>query len=480
MIGVPAPDRAKNRLIYLVFSDRKQNRVQFGELCVPRAKTAYVCTECGAHSVKWQGQCPDCGAWNTLGQTTVSRGPVERPQGPGPSTLGDLAEDSGTRYPTGFCEFDRVLGGGLVPGCVVLLGGDPGVGKSTLLQQVAAQLPGEIKVCYATGEESLRQIAERSRRLGLDSPQLELLADTSLENVLEQARSGETRALVIDSIQTMSTLDLPSAPGSVAQLRECVARIVQFAKQREVAVFLIGHVTKEGAIAGPRVVEHMVDTVLYFESDPASRYTIVRAVKNRFGASNEMGVFAMTEAGFREVRNPSAIFLNRDDDEAAGSIVSVAWEGSRPLLAEIQALVADANSNYPRRLAQGIDQNRLALLLAVLQRHGGIALPNDDIFVNVVGGLRIGETSADLPSVLAIVSSFRDRPCRKRLVSFGELGLAGEVRPVRFGTERIAEAAKQGFTRAIVPAANVPRKNIKGMEITGVRKLDEALADAFA
>jgi len=446
---------------------------------VPRAKTAYVCTDCGAHSVKWQGQCPDCGAWNTLSQTSVASGAMERPAGPEPSALGTLTEEPGLRYPTGFDEFDRVLGGGLVPGSVVLLGGDPGVGKSTLLQQVAAQLPEILQTCYATGEESLRQIAQRSQRLGLDSPALQLLADTSLDNILDQVTAGQTKVLVIDSIQTMSTSDLPSAPGSVAQLRECVSRIVQFAKQKEISVFLIGHVTKEGAIAGPRVVEHMVDTVLYFESDPASRYTIVRAVKNRFGASSEMGVFAMTEAGFREVKNPSAIFLSRDDDGAAGSIVSVAWEGSRPLLAEIQALVADANSNYPRRLAQGIDQNRLALLVAVLQRHGGITLSGEDIFVNVVGGLRIGETSADLPAVLAIVSSFRDRPCRKQIVSFGEIGLAGEVRPVKFGTERISEAVKQGFTHAIVPAANVPRRNIKGIRVIGVRKLGEALAEAF-
>jgi len=446
---------------------------------VPRAKTAYVCKECGAHSVKWQGQCPDCGDWNTLSRTTLASGPVERPAGPEPLALGALTEDLELRYTTGFDEFDRVLGGGLVPGSVVLLGGDPGVGKSTLLQQVAAQLPANLRTCYATGEESLRQIAQRSQRLGLDNPALKLLADTSLENILEQAAAGQSRVLVIDSIQTLSTSDLPSAPGSVAQLRECVARIVQFAKQKEVAVFLIGHVTKEGAIAGPRVVEHMVDTVLYFESDPASRYTIVRAVKNRFGASSEMGVFAMTEAGFREVKNPSAIFLSRGNETASGSIVSVAWEGSRPLLAEIQALVADANSNYPRRLAQGIDQNRLALLVAVLQRHGGITLSGEDIFVNVVGGLRIGETAADLPVVLAIVSSFRDRPCRQKLLSFGELGLAGEVRPVKFGTERILEAAKQGFTHAIVPAANVPRKKIKGIQIVGVRKLAEALAEAF-
>lgn len=446
---------------------------------MPRTKTAYVCKECGAHSVKWQGQCPDCGAWNTLGQTTLASGAVARPAGPEPLPLGALTDDLSVRYATGFDEFDRVLGGGLVPGSVVLLGGDPGVGKSTLLQQVAAQLPADLQTCYATGEESLRQIAQRSQRLGLDNPALKLLADTSLANILEQAAAGQTRVLVIDSIQTLSTSDLPSAPGSVAQIRECVSRIVQFAKQKEVAVFLIGHVTKEGAIAGPRVVEHMVDTVLYFESDPASRYTIVRAVKNRFGASSEMGVFAMTEAGFREVKNPSAIFLSRGDETASGSIVSVAWEGSRPLLAEIQALVADANSNYPRRLAQGIDQNRLALLVAVLQRHGGITLSGEDIFVNVVGGLRIGETAADLPVVLAIVSSFRDRPCRQKLLSFGELGLAGEVRPVKFGTERILEAAKQGFTHAIVPAANVPRKKIKGIQIVGVRKLAEALAEAF-
>ena len=449
---------------------------------MPKTKTAYVCTECGAHSVKWQGQCPDCGAWNTLTETSVAAAPVDRPGGPEPTTMATMAaleDDSGRRFATGFAEFDRVLGGGLVPGSVVLLGGDPGVGKSTLLQQVAARLAEETAVCYATGEESLRQIAQRARRLGLANPDLALLADTSLDNILQQAANGETRAVVIDSIQTMATADLPSAPGSVAQLRECVSRIVQFAKQREIAVFLIGHVTKEGAIAGPRVVEHMVDTVLYFESDPASRYTIVRAVKNRFGASNEMGVFAMTETGFQEVRNPSAIFLSGRDDDKAGSIASVAWEGSRPLLVEIQALVAGAAGNYPRRLAQGIDNNRLALLLAVLQRHGGIGLSGEDVFVNVVGGLRIGETSADLPALLAIVSSFRDKPCRPKLVSFGEIGLAGEIRPVRFGTERIGEAAKQGFTHAVVPRANAPRQGIGGIEIVAVDRIGEALESAF-
>jgi len=393
--------------------------------------------------------------------------------------LGSLEDDLGVRHPCGFAEFDRVLGGGLVPGSVVLLGGDPGVGKSTLLQQVAALLPEDLNILYTSGEESLRQIGQRSKRLGLDRPRLALLAETSLDNILEQAAAGGAAVLVIDSIQTMASADLPSAPGSVAQLRECVGRIVQFAKQREVAAFLIGHVTKEGAIAGPRVVEHMVDTVLYFESDPASRYSIVRAVKNRFGASSELGVFAMTEAGFVEVRNPSAIFLSRDAESISGSLVSVAWEGSRPLLVEIQALVAEGNSNYAKRLAQGVDQNRLSLLIAVLQRHGGISLTSDDVFVNVVGGLRIGETAADLPTLLAIVSSLRDRPCRTGLIGFGEVGLAGEVRPVRFGTERIAEAAKQGFSLAIVPRANVPKQKPGGIEIIGIRKLTEALDAAF-
>jgi DNA repair protein RadA/Sms len=444
-----------------------------------RAKKAYVCSDCGAYAGKWQGQCPDCDAWNTLTQTTLASGSGEKVQGPEPTSLGSLTDDPGFRYPTGYAEFDRVLGGGLVPGSVVLLGGDPGVGKSTLLQQVAARLPDTLLTCYATGEESLRQIAQRSNRLGLDNPTLKLLSDTSLDNILEQAAAGQSRALIIDSIQTMATSAVPSAPGSVSQMRECVSRIVNFAKQREVSVFLIGHVTKEGAIAGPRVVEHMVDTVLYFESDPGSRYTIVRAVKNRFGASSEMGVFAMTETGFREVRNPSAIFLSRDDGGGAGSIISTTWEGSRPLLVEIQALVADGNGNYTKRLAQGIDQNRLAMLVAVMQRHGGIALAGEDIFVNVVGGLRISETAADLPVALAIASSFRDRPCREKLISFGEVGLAGEVRPVRFGEERIREAVKQGFDAAIVPNANVPRKKIDGIEVIGVRKLGDALSEAL-
>jgi len=444
-----------------------------------KAKTAYVCTECGAHSVKWAGQCPDCSAWNTLGQTRIAASRPLREAGAAAASLGSLPDDLEHRHGTGFAEFDRVLGGGLVPGAVVLLGGDPGVGKSTLLQQVSASLSGSQTVFYATGEESLRQIGQRSQRLGLAAAQLQLIADTSLENVLEQARNCAANVLIIDSIQTMTSSELPSAPGSVVQLRECVGRIVQFAKQNEVAVFIIGHVTKEGAIAGPRVVEHMVDTVLYFESDPASRYTLIRSVKNRFGASGEMGVFAMTATGFRQVQNPSAIFLSRDSVAEPGSIVSVAWEGSRPLLVEIQALVADGNTSYPKRLATGIDQNRLSLMLAVLQRHGDLALGPEDVFVNVVGGLRIVETAVDLPALLAIVSSFRNKSCLERLVCFGEVGLAGEIRPVRFGEERIAAAAKQGFTHAVVPQANVPRRPLKGIEVTGVRRVSDAIDAAF-
>ncbi len=449
---------------------------------MPKAKTAYLCTECGAHSVKWAGQCPDCSAWNTLAQTRIASAPSSGGGGGlarAPTSLRSLPDDLEYKHVTGFAEFDRVLGGGLVPGAVVLLGGDPGVGKSTLLQQVAARLSNDLAVLYATGEESLRQIGQRAKRLGLETSELTLLADTSLVNVLEQTLSCDAKVLIIDSIQTMASADLPSAPGSVAQLRECVGRVVQFAKHHEVAVFIIGHVTKDGAIAGPRVVEHMVDTVLYFESDPASRYTLIRSVKNRFGASGEMGVFAMTNTGFRQVSNPSAIFLSRESAAEPGSIVSVAWEGSRPLLVEIQALVADGNSSYPKRLATGIDQNRLSLLLAVLQRHGGLALGSEDIFVNVVGGLRISETAVDLPALLAMVSSFRSKPCRDRLVSFGEIGLAGEIRAVRFGEERISAAAKQGFTHALVPLANVPKKPPDGIRVIGVRHVSDAIEQAF-
>ena len=442
-----------------------------------KAKIAYLCTECGAHSVKWAGQCPDCSGWNTLTETTIAV--PKAVSGATTKTLDELPDDIEYRHATGFGEFDRVLGGGLVPGAVVLLGGDPGVGKSTLLQQVSAFLMQDVPVFYATGEESLRQIGQRSLRLGLDASSMNLISDTSIENVLSEAQKCKARVLVIDSMQTMTSAAIPSAPGSVAQLRDGVGRIVQFAKQHDVAVFVIGHVKKEGAIAGPRVVEHMVDTVLYFESDPSSRYSMIRSVKNRFGASGEMGVFAMTETGFLEVNNPSAIFLSRESVDEPGSVVSVAWEGSRPLLVEIQALVADSNSNYAKRLAQGVDQNRLALLLAVLQRHGSLSVTDEDVFVNVVGGLRISETAVDLPTLLSIVSSFRNRATPERLVCFGEIGLAGEIRPVRFGTERIAAAAKQGFTRAIVPKGNVPKQIPVGMDVVGVRRLSEALDEAF-
>ena len=442
-----------------------------------KPKTAYVCGDCGAHSVKWAGQCPDCGAWNTLSQVRVAAAAAV--SGAEATGLSALELDPEERYATGFAEFDRVLGGGLVPGAVVLLGGDPGVGKSTLLQQVSGHLQGNVPVLYATGEESLRQVSQRARRLEIESADLKVLADTGLENVLGEVRRNASRVLIVDSIQTMTAAEVSSAPGSVAQLRECVGRVVQFAKQNEVSVFVIGHVTKEGAIAGPRVVEHMVDTVLYFENDPASRYTMIRSVKNRFGATGEMGVFAMTGTGFRQVRNPSAIFLSRDTLAEPGSVVSIAWEGSRALLVEMQALVAEGGGSYPKRVAQGVDQNRLALLLAVLQRHSDVQLGPEDVFVNVVGGLKIAETAVDLPTVLSVVSSFRDRPCREGLVSFGEIGLAGEVRPVRYGEERVAAAAKQGFSCAIVPRANVPRKAPAGMEIIAVSRIREAVDAAF-
>jgi DNA repair protein RadA/Sms len=444
-----------------------------------KPKTAYVCAECGAHSVKWAGQCPDCAAWNTLSEMRIAGAAPVTTGATEAAGLDALQLDPDERYATGFAEFDRVLGGGLVPGAVVLLGGDPGVGKSTLLQQVSGQVQAGMPVLYATGEESLRQVSQRARRLEVSNEGLRVLADTALENVLAEARRNQSRMLIIDSMQTMTSAELTSAPGSVGQLRECVGRIVQFAKQNEVSVFVIGHVTKEGAIAGPRVVEHMVDTVLYFENDPASRYTMIRSVKNRFGATGEMGVFAMTGSGFREVRNPSAIFLSRDTLTEPGSVVSVAWEGSRALLVEMQALVADGSGGYPKRVAQGVDQNRLSLLLAVLLRHGDVQFGPEDVFVNVVGGLKISETAVDLPTVLSVVSSFRDRPCREGLVSFGEIGLAGEVRPVRYGEERIAAAAKQGFSCAIVPRANAPRKAPAGIEVVAVTRVREALDAAF-
>lgn len=387
--------------------------------------------------------------------------------------------DTGARVETGFGEFDRVLGGGLVAGAVTLLGGDPGVGKSTLLLQVAAHLSASLRVLYVTGEESVQQVAARAGRLGVSDTPLTLLAETEVETIIATAEAERAEVLIVDSMQTLVSAAQSGAAGAVAQLRECVGVLTRYAKTANVSVFVVGHVTKEGVIAGPRVVEHMVDTVLYFESDPGSRYSLVRAVKNRFGAASEMGMFAMQESGFREVANPSAIFLSRTKVAAAGSLVTVTWEGSRPLLVEVQALVSDAHGGHPRRLAQGVDQNRLALLLAVLQRHGGVSLAGEDVFVNVVGGIRIHETAGDLPALIAALSSFRDRPLSATSIAFGEVGLAGEVRPVRFGEERLREAAKQGFEQAVVAVANKPRKAIAGLDVVGVTTVAEAIDAMF-
>ena len=440
-----------------------------------RPRTVYVCSACGDSAPKWQGQCPACGAWNTLSAHALAREvarpvPAARPAQP----LGVASAAEPARLSTGAQEFDRVLGGGLVPGSVTLIGGDPGIGKSTLLLQAAAALAPRVAVLYASGEESREQVALRARRLGLAAEALAVLADTDVETVL--AAAAAARVLIVDSIQTMATASVEAGPGSVSQLRESAARFVKFAKASGTAVLLIGHVTKEGVIAGPRVLEHLVDTVLYFESDAGSRFRVVRAVKNRFGPAQEIGVFAMEESGLREVRNPSAIFLSRHPSPVAGSIVTVAREGTRPLLIEVQALVDESRLQMPRRVAVGLDANRVALLLAVLHRHGGVALGAHDVFVNVVGGVQLGETAADLAAVLAAVSSLEDRPLPADLVTFGELGLAGEIRPVPYGEERLREAAKHGFKRALVPRANAPRRPIDGLEVVGLATLAEALA----
>jgi len=454
-----------------------------------RPKTSYVCGNCGARAAQWQGQCPACEAWNTLEIAVSSIVPAggsrnARNLAAGPATsrtVTEIAQERDERAATGIGELDRVLGGGLVAGSVVLLGGDPGIGKSTLLLQAADALSRSLPVLYVSGEESVRQVASRAQRLGLDATALRLAAETRVESILQEAVAARAQVLVIDSIQTMQTELSESSAGSAVQVRESAARLVRYAKETGTAVLLIGHVTKEGLIAGPRILEHMVDTVLYFESDPASRFRVVRAVKNRFGAANELGVFAMAEQGLREVRNPSAIFLSRHPQPVAGSVVTVVREGSRPLLVEVQALVDEAQGMSPRRVAVGFESSRLALLLEVLHRHGGVSTAGRDVFVNVVGGIRIGETSADLPAVLAVLSSLRDRPVAIDTVCFGELGLTGEIRPVPFGEERLREAAKLGFKRALVPAANVPRKGagIDDMQVEGVSRLQEALDKAF-
>ncbi|MEW6353841.1 MAG: DNA repair protein RadA [Pseudomonadota bacterium] len=445
-----------------------------------RDKLLYTCSACGAQSPKWAGQCPDCGAWNTLLETVAAAAPRSaRFSGyAGESRVVPIAEAAArpeARTPTGLPELDRVLGGGLVEGSVVLIGGDPGIGKSTLLLQALAALSARLATLYVTGEESLQQVSLRAQRLGLPSEKLRLLTETQVEQILAHAQRERPQVMVIDSIQTIYTELLQSAPGSVAQVRESAAQLVRYAKQSGTALFLVGHVTKEGTLAGPRVLEHMVDTVLYFEGDGAGSYRVIRAIKNRFGAVNELGVFAMTEKGLREVSNPSAIFLSRHEEPVAGSVIMVTREGSRPLLVEVQTLVDESHGVSPRRVTLGLDQNRLSMLLAVLHRHGGVAMYGHDVFVNVVGGVRINETGADLPVLLAALSSLRNRALPMDLVVFGEVGLAGEIRPVQSGQERLREAAKHGFKRAIVPKANAPKAALRGLEVVAVQRLSEAL-----
>jgi DNA repair protein RadA/Sms len=446
-----------------------------------KAKTIYTCGACGSQQPKWQGQCPDCGAWNSLTEAVAPAAPgrAQRAQYTGRVDLTRLDRVSVAkveRIATGLGEFDRVLGGGLVPGGVVLIGGDPGIGKSTLLLHALAHLAPRLTTCYVTGEESLDQIALRAQRLGVGEVPLELLAETCVEAIVDRvAAHDRLGVLAIDSIQTLFSESLQSAPGSVSQVRESAAQLTRFAKSRNVATLLIGHVTKEGTLAGPRVLEHMVDTVLYFESDVGSRFRIVRAVKNRFGAANEMGFFVMAEDGFREVKNPSAIFLARHPAPVPGSCTLVTREGTRPVLVEVQALVDRSQAGSPRRLAQGLDGQRLGMLLAVLHRHCGFVLGDSDVFANIVGGLRVGETAADLAVALAVVSSLTERPVPADLAVFGEVGLTGEVRPVPFGEERLIEAEKHGFKRAVVPRANVPRRALS-LEVIAVDRLADALA----
>jgi len=453
----------------------------------PKRRTAYVCGECGADFAKWQGQCEACGAWNSLSEIVLedasSNPPAARRSGwagkvdaPKVTALKDVRQDADARVSTGIGELDRVLGGGLAEGAVVLVGGDPGIGKSTLLLQALAQMSRSLPGLYVTGEESLAQVAGRAQRLGLPIDGLHALAETGVERILEHAAASRPRLIVADSVQTLWTEALTAAPGSVSQVRESAARLVRYAKETGTAVFLVGHVTKEGGIAGPRVLEHMVDAVLYFEGDAGSRFRVLRAFKNRFGAVNELGVFAMGDKGLREVPNPSAIFLSGSAAPQPGSCVMVTREGTRPLLVEVQALVDSSPLSNPRRVAVGVEQNRMAMLLAVLHRHGGIGVADQDVFVNVVGGIRVQETAADLPVLLAVLSSLRDAPLAEKTVAFGEVGLSGEIRPVPNGEERLKEAATHGFRRAIVPKGNAPKAgSYKGMEVIAVERLAEAL-----
>ena len=444
-----------------------------------RTSPVFICSACGRDTPKWQGQCPHCDEWNTLeaGIATRSRpaaGPASVPR-PLDSTLGVGPE----RLSSGQEELDRVFGAGIVPGSVTLLGGDPGIGKSTLLLQVAAHVAGSRGVLYASGEESVSQVGMRAQRLGLSASGLSCVSENDLQAIITLANERKVSLLVVDSIQTVQSAGVAGSAGGVAQLRESTAELVRFAKSTATAVVIIGHVTKEGMIAGPRMLEHLVDTVLYFESEAGSRYRIVRATKNRFGAVNELGFFAMTEGGLKEVRNPSAIFLSRAPEPAAGSIVTVTREGGRPLLIELQALVDRMRFGAPRRIAQGLDSNRVAMLLAVLNRHAGVSLQDYDVFVNVVGGIEIGETGWDLPVVIALASSLSDRTVPNSLISFGEIGLTGEVRPVAYGEERLKEAQKQGFKVAIIPRENAPRKPLQGLDVVPVGRVGDALEAAF-
>lgn len=445
-----------------------------------KAKTLYVCNECGAQSPQWAGQCMDCNAWNSFTETTAALA-QSRSRGYAGGTvaqvlsLSTLSATEQPRVPTGMVELDRVLGGGLVPGSVILLGGDPGIGKSTILLQVLSQLSEKHKTLYVTGEESLQQVSLRAERLGVGQRPMRLFAATQVEQILQAAVLEKPNVMVVDSIQTMYTGSLTSASGSVSQVRESAAQLVQFAKTTQTTVILVGHVTKEGAIAGPRVLEHMVDTVLYFEGQTDNRYRLLRAVKNRFGAVNELGIFAMAERGLVQVTNPSAIFLSRTSEPVPGSVVMATWEGTRPLLVEVQALVDRSYLANPRRVTVGIEPNRLTMVLAILHRHGNIATYDQDVFVNVVGGVRVAETGIDLAITLAVLSSLRNQPLPRNLVVFGELGLAGELRPVPSGLERLQEASKHGFCEAIVPAANVKQQKSLPLTVHPAARLSEVL-----
>lgn len=449
-----------------------------------KSKTQYVCTACGSIHLKWSGQCSDCNEWNTLQEEAVITPPAAAKtnhrtggyagENSRIKSINEIDFKEDVRATTGQSELDRVLGGGLVQGSVILIGGDPGIGKSTILLQTLSSLKGT-KTLYVTGEESLQQVSMRAQRLELPTENLRLLTETCIERIIELANVEKPEVMVIDSIQTIYTEHLTSAPGSVSQIREATAKLTRYAKQTNTATFIAGHVTKEGTLAGPRVLEHMVDTVLYFEGDPGSRYRLLRAVKNRFGAVNELGVFAMTEKGLKGVSNPSAIFLSRHDEDVPGSVIMVTREGTRPLLVEVQALVDESHGSQPKRVALGLEQNRMAMLLAVMHRHGGISMFDQDVFANVVGGVKITETAADLPLMLAALSSFRNRPHPSDMIVFGEIGLAGEIRPVPNGEERLKEALKHGFKRAIIPKGNMPRQTIKGMTIFPAQRLEEAL-----